>query len=65
MKVVSYCEIPDELTENTWLEEHRCDSYVKYSLSSDPQFTKGELDIWLEKEYPELIDTTFLIEMDY
>lgn len=65
MKVVSYCDIPEELVEDHWLSEGSCDSYIPYSLSSNPKYGKDELDKWLEEEYPELIDTSFLIHLDY
>lgn len=64
MKVVSYCEIPEDLDKG-WLEEQGCDCYVKSSLSSDPEYDRDELDEWIAKTYPELIDTTFLIHIDY
>lgn len=67
-KVVSYCDIPQDLTEDSWLSEYRCDSYVSHSLPSEEEKEKFDiepLDEWLAKTYPELIGTKFLIEMDY
>jgi len=63
-KVVSYCDIPEDIDKG-WLDDLGCDVYTEYSLSSDPKFSKTELDEWLEKTYPELIDTEFLIHIDY
>jgi hypothetical protein len=63
-KVVSYCEIPEEITENHWISENSSDTYVEYSLNSDLKYSKSELDLWLEETYPELIDTTFFIHLD-
>lgn len=72
MKVVSYCEIPEKLTESHWISENSCNCYVPYSLPKEA-ITKEEdgggqdspLSAWIRKEYPELAGTDFLIEMDY
>ena len=65
-KIISYCDLPEEMTQDAGLEEHRCDSYVPYSLSEyDPQYTECKLDGWLRENYPELIGTNFLINIDY
>ena len=63
-KVVSYCEIPEELIPG-WLMECGCDVYTEYSLSDDPKYTKESIDNWLLNKYPELNNTTFLIHIDY
>lgn len=33
-KVVSYCEIPEELTEHSWLSEKSTDSYIECHLEN-------------------------------
>lgn len=67
-KVVSYCEIPQELTEKHWIQDSPCDVYVPYSLHlgspAHPRIFEG-MDKWIAETYPELINTTFLIYMDY
>lgn len=71
MKVVSYCEIPEEIaSQDALLQELPCDVYTDYMLPSrqqldDKVYDLDELDEWLINTYPELIGTRFLIEMDY
>ena len=61
-KVLSYCEIPEELTsDHAWLNEVSYDTYVEYVLDEGE-----ELDDWIIKTYPELLkEESFLIHMDY
>jgi len=61
MKVVSYCDIPEEIDKG-WLDELGCDVYTEYNLLEEEE---GELQDWLRTTYPELINTTFLIHIDY
>ena len=63
-KIVSYCEIPEELTEKHWISEHGCGVYIDWSLNLDPK-TDDDISAWIREEYPELIGTTFLIDIDY
>lgn len=63
-KVVSYCEIPKEVRENHWIEEYRSGSFIELKLELDANLD-GELESWLRKEYPELIGTKFLIDIDF
>lgn len=62
--VVSYCEIPEELTEDyQWLKEAACDSYVEAHVDDEET---DELSIWLLERYPQLKDEeSFFIHMDY
>lgn len=62
MKVISFCDIPEELTANTWLEEFRCGSYVPYTIQGDGY---SKLDDYLTEQYPELVKTKILIDIDY
>ena len=64
-KVVSYCEIPQGLTEGHWISENSCDSYVEYELPENPEDLEGRLEMWLFAEYPELKGTKFFIHLDY
>jgi hypothetical protein len=61
-KCISYCEIPEEITEGTWISDHSCDCYITYRFNQD---SSSNLDLWLIKNYPELMDTTFMIHIDY
>ncbi len=59
-KVLSYCVIPKELSQDAWFSDYMNGCYVNYSLG-----TESELDDWIAKTYPELIGIEFLIEIDY
>ena len=62
-KVVSYCEIPEEIIKPSWIEEAECDVYVEYHLEGTPD---GGLDTWLMENYPELAEEdSFFIHIDY
>jgi hypothetical protein len=66
LKVVSYCEIPEELTENHWLSENQPDSYVRYKLNGTPTLQLYTIDDWLFAKYPELIEEReIFIHIDY
>ena len=61
-KVVSYCEIPEEITEGHWISEYMNGCFVQVHLEEDDD----ALSNWLKETYPELIDEeAFYIEMDY
>lgn len=62
-KVLSYCEIPEELTESHWISDHSCDCYIEYTIPFG--IIQSNLNKWITKTYPELIGTTFLIHIDY
>lgn len=68
-KVLSYCEIPEEISQGTFLDELTCNVYVEYTASKKIGSEKLEpinkLDDWIINNYPELIGETFLIHMDY
>lgn len=68
LKVVSFCEIPQELTENTYLEEYGCDVYAEFNLYLGvPGYTReySPWEQWIVNNYPELINKRFLIHFDY
>jgi hypothetical protein len=62
--IVSYCDIPQELTEKSYLKEYTSDSYVEHVLTHE-QKVDDDLDDWLRGKYPELAGTSFLIHLDY
>lgn len=63
-KVLSFSEIPQELTENHWISEEEPNSYVEVHYDAEDE--DGELDNWIVGKYPELKDEeSFLIHMDY
>lgn len=63
-KVLSYCEIPQELTEKHWISEHHCDAFVECHLDASTDL--DELDMWILEHYPELKDEdSFFIHLDY
>lgn len=65
LKVVSYCDIPEPIGYNhSVLMEISCGCFIHWNLSTDDS-QDDELDAWIRSEYPELIGTDFLIEMDY
>lgn len=63
-KVISYCEIPEELTEDSWLSEKSMDSYVECHLDNSEPL--DQLDQWFMNNYPELFkEESFFIKIDY
>lgn len=69
-KVISYCEIPEEIREeNSSLEEAKCDSYIEYSVTSKESqknyADNFDLDNWIIDNYPELEGEEILISIDY
>ena len=69
-KVVSYCDIPEEITQDSYLQECSCDCYMVQKLPNQieldhAKYTLTNLDKWLIKTYPELIGNEFMIHIDY
>ena len=65
-KVVSYCEIPEELTEGHWISEYMSGCFVQCHIADDRDVELSPLDKWLIETYPELQDEEyFFIEIDY
>ncbi len=64
-QVISYCDIPEELTEDHHISEYQPDCYVNYRILPDEPENEDPLDAWIRKTYPKLIGVSFLIEMDY
>lgn len=58
MKVLSYCDIPQELTEDHWMSENTPDSFIKFEVTSkkeQPNFNDDfAVDNWIIENYPEL-----------
>ena len=63
-KVLSYCEIPEDVDKG-FLDDLGCNVYTDYTVSSNPKYSTNETDKWIKENYPELIDTDFLIHIDY
>jgi hypothetical protein len=61
-KIVSYCEIPQELTKKHWLTENSCDTFIEFQLEVEGV---DEVSDWIRKEYPELIGEEFMIHLDW
>ena len=62
-KVVSYCEIPEELTSNHWISEYYPDSYVQVHVEEEDE---DKVSKWILNKYPELKDEDyFFIHIDY
>jgi hypothetical protein len=69
-KVLSYCEIPREITEKDDItSEAPCDSYIEHTITpKDKQKEYDDdfdLDNWIIDNYPEAEGETILIHMDY
>lgn len=61
---ISYCEIPEDLTNDLWIAEFQNGCYVVYSLEIPENYSA--FDQWIIDTYPELKDEdTILIHMDY
>lgn len=68
MKILSYCEIPGELTSSHWINDYQSGCYVKYSIPREDEwndFDTDALDEWIKETYPILLGQSFLIEIDY
>lgn len=61
-KVVSYCDIPEELIPQ-WIEEYSPGSFIEVHIS-DVEGEFDELELWLMKNYPGIEEDTFYIEID-
>lgn len=69
-KIVSYCDIPEEITEDSYMSEMSPDCYINHKIATDEDRSKyddsWELDDWLLNEYDELSKgDEILIEIDY
>lgn len=64
-KVVSYCEIPEEFTQNCWLSDMSPDCYVDYEMQ-EMEHLRSDVDNWIWENYPELRGgVKFFINIDY
>lgn len=61
-KIVSFCDIPENLTEGSYLEEYNCGSYVPFTLFKEDD---DPIVLWIVNKYPELLGEEILIDMDY
>ncbi len=67
LKVVSYCEIPEEITEEHWISEYMNGCFVEVHVDNGEEDEDLDpLGQWIRETYPELKkENSFLIEMDY
>lgn len=70
IKVISYCEIPEDIRDNcSRLQETSCDSYIMYNVISKLDQNKFdddfEVENWIIENYPELEGKDILIHIDY
>ena len=65
--VVSYCEIPEGLTEDHWISEYMNGCFVEVHVDNGEEDEDLDpLGQWIRETYPELEkENSFLIEMDY
>ena len=62
--VVSYCEIPEELTEEHWTSEYMSGCFVEVHI--DEEDNDDEITTWIKEKYPFLVkEESFFIEIDY
>ena len=62
-KVISYCEIPSELTEDHWISDYPPDAYVQVHIEGEGE---DKVSKWILNKYPELKDEDyFFIHIDY
>lgn len=61
-KIVSYCEIPEDLTWRHHMSEYQNGCYVPFKLKP---LGKDEISDWIREKYPEIGDEEFLIDIDY
>ncbi len=68
-KVLSYCDIPENINCTGCLSETSPDTYIKLSVTSKKDQKKYDddfsLDNWIIKNYPELEGKDILIHIDY
>lgn len=61
-KVISYCAIPQELTEKEWFSKYQNGCFVEVHIDDED----SPINTWFKENYPELInEESFLIEIDY
>lgn len=69
LPVLSYCEIPQELTEDDAISHNQPDSYVIHPVTSKEEQEKYtdnfEITNWIIENYPELEGKDVLIHIDY
>lgn len=69
-KLLSYCEIPEEITNESYLlAEASNDCYVEYEVLGKEEQKKFsdnfDLANWILSEYPECENEKILIHIDY
>lgn len=68
-KILSYCDIPEELTSNHWISDFNSNVYIEYTIvNKEEQIDYNDdfsIDNWILEKHPELENTTILIHIDY
>jgi len=59
-KIVSYCELDEDITNDHWINENSPDSYVEYEIINDDDLSKTILE-----KYNVEIGEIVLIYIDY
>jgi len=60
-EVVSYCRLDDSITEDHWITEGTCDSYIEYTIQEGDPLSEN---IWSVYENV-AIGNTVLIHLDW
>lgn len=67
--VLSYCEIPEHISESSYLAQYGCGCYVEHTITprkEQPGYSDDfSLDNWIIDTYPDLEGMTILIDIDY
>lgn len=62
-KVINYSDIPERLTEDSWLNDYSPNCYVMCHVDTDEEL--DELDNWFINEYPGIQEEEyFFIKID-
>lgn len=63
LKILSYCDIPDEILKDHWLNDFSPDCFVIYN--TEDKKIKNNFDDYIYINHPELWGTVFFINIDY
>jgi len=62
--IISYCDIPEDITEGHWISEFQNGCYVPYNIPLQVE-EDNPLGFWLFAKYPHLAGDEILIDIDY
>lgn len=63
--IVSYCDIPEEISDSHWISEYPPDCYVFYNVDWKKTIVNDFLGEWIKEKYPKLKDKKIFIHIDY